>query len=598
MSPSLRQRISSPLEAGPSISDGYHLPTHVNEALEYASKRLSKKGANVTLLVIRRDYQLPPSPPNSAPTFTPGPLPPSLTNTPLRSTFAPTSRLEALRQLVRPNSTSDSPVRERIIHVHLDRRRDGTASPAFSDVSGMSSSTYSSVSTSDSTLSQRFRWPGSPGSTPMTPATPFTVMSDTSSALSSPTSKFGMRFIHAHPLTPREDKILAEAITKTAKKFKLGPDWISPAVPASALNFPEDLVQKSLSQNETLFSSDHLTLLSLDHLYTFRRAVQTYTRSQAASRLEDAVDELRRLFLANGRRALRKSVLLSSYRWLAPVCESSLSDVCRMYERAYGGLEQERGVENDIDPVPSWPLSQRSSMSLEEALHKEVLIALEEEAEELEDDDLHAIEAWYRDVVTQPPPPQREIMAVDPLRSHPHVIPSPPPQTPTPKSPSREVEVTRHDEMRRTTPKLRPAPPGRSLALKLQTNLSPSTLPPLQRPIAAKPVPRAPTTDLSSTIPDEEEEEEEEEALTARPQSAIKRSSSPTTSQNHPVLKWNSISIDEIMLHGGGSKQSLEERVGPMTPNGYDDISPITRGEWGFLMGGQPLKRGRVEMCS
>jgi hypothetical protein len=24
--------------------------------------------------------------------------------------------------------------------------------------------------------------------------------------------------------------------------------------------------------------------------------------------------------------------------------------------------------------------------------------------------------------------------------------------------------------------------------------------------------------------------------------------------------------------------------MGPTTPNGYDDISPITRGEWGFLM--------------
>jgi len=35
---------------------------------------------------------------------------------------------------------------------------------------------------------------------------------------------------------------------------------------------------------------------------------------------------------------------------------------------------------------------------------------------------------------------------------------------------------------------------------------------------------------------------------------------------------------------------------GPMTPNGYDDISPITRGEWGFLMAAKP-KTARVEMC-
>ena len=40
--------------------------------------------------------------------------------------------------------------------------------------------------------------------------------------------------------------------------------------------------------------------------------------------------------------------------------------------------------------------------------------------------------------------------------------------------------------------------------------------------------------------------------------------------------------------------------VGPMTPNGYDDISPITRGEWGFMMVDNALQGGRtvaVETC-
>ena len=41
-------------------------------------------------------------------------------------------------------------------------------------------------------------------------------------------------------------------------------------------------------------------------------------------------------------------------------------------------------------------------------------------------------------------------------------------------------------------------------------------------------------------------------------------------------------------------------RVGPMTPNGYDDISPTTRGEWGFLFSGDAWKQGKtaaVETC-
>jgi hypothetical protein len=106
---------------------------------------------------------------------------------------------------------------------------------------------------------------------------------------------------------------------------------------------------------------------------------------------------------------------------------------------------------------------------------------------------------------------------------------------------------------------------------------------------------------------EEEEEEEEEEELTARPHSAIK---------SFATMRWNSnimnsglgtgVSIDE-MLHGGGRggesvwgqqmQQHLDARVGPMTPNGYDDISPITRGEWGLLMVQKSGRTVNVEMC-
>ncbi|PSS03885.1 hypothetical protein BD289DRAFT_449313 [Coniella lustricola] len=42
----------------------------------------------------------------------------------------------------------------------------------------------------------------------------------------------------------------------------------------------------------------------------------------------------------------------------------------------------------------------------------------------------------------------------------------------------------------------------------------------------------------------------------------------------------------------------LREKAAPMTPNGYDDISPITRGEWGFLMVGDQFRtRTATVMC-
>jgi len=34
---------------------------------------------------------------------------------------------------------------------------------------------------------------------------------------------------------------------------------------------------------------------------------------------------------------------------------------------------------------------------------------------------------------------------------------------------------------------------------------------------------------------------------------------------------------------------------GPVTPGGWEDITPITRGEWSFLIGGRGAERGGVE---
>jgi hypothetical protein len=412
---------------------------------------------------------------------------------------------------------------------------------------------------------------------------------------------------------------------------------------------------KSTTQRETLFSSEHLTLLSLDHLYTFRTALQAYARTKAFHRLEDAVDELRRLFLANGRQALRKSALLAAYRWLDPVSDAALADVCRMYERAYGGIERESGVENDVDPVPAWPLAESSRdsddmeqslakrmgmslpgdggvgdsdrpreepnsrtetpiLDLTDAMDKEILLSTADLS--LEDQlELGEIEDWYREMQSQS---DASAVEIHPLRSHPAaaatavVVIPPPPSSPPPPPPTtatfkdrpwRRHEELSVEELRRTTPKLRPAPPGRSLALKLQTTFD-KPLCSSRNQLSTKHLqPQAGKSEQG-------QEDEDEEELTARPRSAIK---------SFANVRWtatsNGISIDEV-VHGDGGRQlhhddsdvshrgshllhpqeSEDERIGPMTPNGYDDISPITRGEWGFLMFGKG-KTAKVEMC-
>lgn len=233
---SLKDLISAPLEAGASIADGYQLPSRLNTALEYASKRLARKGVDISLVVVQRDYQLPTSPlasPSSG-SFTPSGSAPSSAivspaSTPARSTFA-ASAVNTFKQLIRSNTQADTPIRERIVHVGLDHLRDGMVSPAFSDISTSSVSTTSTVDTVDSTFSNQLRWPTSPGvygSVPLTPATPFTMISSTTSAsaasggMPSP-GQFGAKFLHVGTLNPRSEKILSQTIEKTARKFRIG----------------------------------------------------------------------------------------------------------------------------------------------------------------------------------------------------------------------------------------------------------------------------------------------------------------------------------------------------------------------------------------
>lgn len=241
----LRDRISSPLEAGPSIVDGHNLPTQLNSALDYASKRLARKGHHLTLVVVRRDYQIPTSAlssPGSAPLSSSSAVssvPVSAASTPARAGF----NLSSIKNFVLSNASplsqgAASPAQERHIPTSLDLQRNGMVSPAFS-VSSMSSS--STTSTADSTFSvgPRLRWPLSPTtpsslSMPMTPATPFTVASHTTMATTDAGSAvsgaggfqgsnpFGIRLVNVSPLSLKEEKALKYSLEKAGRRFHIG----------------------------------------------------------------------------------------------------------------------------------------------------------------------------------------------------------------------------------------------------------------------------------------------------------------------------------------------------------------------------------------
>ncbi|KAI1457702.1 hypothetical protein F4805DRAFT_170607 [Annulohypoxylon moriforme] len=513
-----KQRISSPLEAGPSILDAYNLPSHLTGALEYASKRLARKALHITLVVVRKEYQLPSVIP-PCPTPTSSPPTPGITS-PTRFT----SPVAGLRQLVRRGTGGST---------------SSLSSVASDSTTSTTSSRFSPPPTESLPISPR-RWavPPTPGSPmPMTPATPSSILTASSaSSTSQGPNEFGLRLIYTGLLSPKAEKTLRTTIQKAERKFKIGTGWLPPATTASACGLNLDLVRRSILQNEVLFSAEGLTLLGLDRLYTFKAALSAYSRSRFtsgtssplasptptptpkiadSSRIEDAVDSLRRLVLANGGRPVSKADLYRSYDWLG-VNARALRDVESMYRRAYGGPERVGAFE--ITP---------------------------EERER---------EARPVVKIGAPPPP-------------------------------------------RTPPKTQTTP-----VLKLDTRLATATTTRIFKPKAKSVTHTAPQVQTQDEkkqdvevaeleikinyldVEDSDKENESEEEHTARP------------IRGYPF--WNGASIDEMMLSPCDTRQS--QRLGPQTPNGYDDISPITRGEWGFLFKGDGWTQGKtavVETC-
>ncbi|KAI0845175.1 hypothetical protein F5Y00DRAFT_179415 [Daldinia vernicosa] len=547
-----KQRISSPLEAGPSILDAYNLPSHLTEALEYTSKRLARKALHITLVVVRKEYQLPsvvpPCPTPTSPPLTPGIMSPR---------FA--SPVIGLRQLVRRgtgNSTST-------VSSTASESLPGTA---------VSSPSFPPPPTEPLVSPRRWVVPPTPSTpfprTPMTPQTPSSILTASSTtSLTQGPNEFGIRLIHTSLLTPKAEKTLRTTILKAERKFRIGTSWLPPAATASACGLNEDLVRRSMLQNEVLFSSEGLTLLGLDRLYSFKSALAVYarftygtttslpspvsptTKTLDSTRLEDAVDALRRLVLANGGRPISKSDLFRSYDWLG-VNSRALRDVESMYRRAYGGPDRTGAFE-----------------------------ATTHEERERETKPVIKIGA--------PPPPKT------------------PPRT-------------------QTTP-----------VLKLNTQLATATTTRIFKP-TAKLVPqvavqKAPivavvdtdkrgadkahgTGDTKQKVEikiddsflydddDDDDGDGDGENIEEETDYDEKEDEGDRTARPIPpgLAFWSSASIDSMMLLSSPRESQQSQRMGPLTPNGYEDISPVTRGEWGFLFKGDGWQRGKtaaVETC-
>ncbi|EGR46072.1 uncharacterized protein TRIREDRAFT_67024 [Trichoderma reesei QM6a] len=471
----LRERISSPLEAGPSLLDAHHIAPHLLPVLEYTSGRLARKSIHLTLIIVKRDYQL--------------------LNSPISSSSSSSSSSPPFS----PQQQQQQQQQQHLKHLMRSASQHVVGSSPRS-AAGPPSSTYPST---EPASSPRFWWPLSPAfpssPPPMTPSTTTTTSSLTttesngSTASNNSSSTGSLRCFHSGDLSPRTDKILKSTLIKAGNKFGVGSGWLVPLTSPSTRDLTTQLYHSSVVQNEVLFSSDGLSLLTLDRLYSIKSALSSYSKSNSPLRLEDAVDELRRYVLANNGGKVTRADLLRSYDWLG-VSASAIGDLDRMYRRAYGGPELVGGI-------TGMPSSSSSSLSPSSTILDDGIVNV----------------AMTAVKFSRPPTPRRI------------------------------------------------GPP-----LKLQTDFSPKSRSPVEPDKKPPEVPKI--------------EEPEEEAHTARP---VDRS---------VASMWNTrFTIDQMLSPSTNTDlQPHSPAIGPMTPHGYDDISPVTRGEWGFLMGGNGLNIGKT----
>jgi hypothetical protein len=168
-------------------------------------------------------------------------------------------------------------------------------------------------------------------------------------ALSQPKRKrfFGIMFIRQRRNTllgkrPLHHRPRSSALELTPPRT----GWLSshPLTSPILCSRTNDLIRRSLNQNSVVFSSEGLTLFSLDHVYTFKCQLHTYSRTLAQSDLTSAIEELQRLVLAQNGRRITKGYLMRAYDWLG-VSLAALVDVNEGYKAVYGGAQRRGGIE-------------------------------------------------------------------------------------------------------------------------------------------------------------------------------------------------------------------------------------------------------------
>lgn len=333
------------------------------------------------------------------------------------------------------------------------------------------------------------------------------------------------------------------------------------------------LIRQSLQQNRLIHTSEGLTVLSLDRIYTLKLALARYTylsstratTSSIQEALAAVVDELRLAVWSQRGVGIEKSLLLRSYDHL-PISLQALRDV----NAAYGAVTGRAAPILSIDAPPPLIMAPPTG-------------PLPSPARFVETSAPRVVRRWHtvKDKENVPP----ETMKV--MRKSKH------------SADRRRGEVLLDSKPAFAV--LAPMPPIgaakdvggvqiRDLfaaipAIKHEDSSGPcGQVVPMPMPML-KPVPQQPQIVLK-----------EARTKLLRPQ--LTRLNTEVIESTESIVESPVVGRRMKRLHSFRRKDSLMDRKpGPKTPGGWEDCTPITKNEWSFFIGEQEPKRGGVEMC-
>ncbi len=191
-------------------------------------------------------------------------------------------------------------------------------------------------------------------------------------------------FLNVCPMSKAAETRVIRVCRRACAIFPTTPDWTSQIAARSISRGAVDqlaaqpsesyLTRRSLIQHEIIFSGEGLTLLSADHIHTFKKQLSLvskmkFTDKDYTSQLDSCVHLLRRINNTYRGVKLSRSYLERAYG--TELCQSTLREVCKAYHRNFketGVKEVSLEADSEIPLLPELesPITGQSTYLLPE----------------------------------------------------------------------------------------------------------------------------------------------------------------------------------------------------------------------------------------